>query len=105
TSFPHGCGPSPRIPMHSYCGIVECTFLSFTASRMSTLLPPVPRMISFLGLSIVSVSRGLDTTRRLYNDCSKATAGLLQLLTCPRNHGPTILVSDSGRRLHIWISH
>jgi hypothetical protein len=40
-SFAHCCGSS-RNPIHSYSGIVGCAFLSCTASKMSTLLPPVP---------------------------------------------------------------
>jgi hypothetical protein len=61
-SFPYYCGSS-RNPIYSYCGIVECACLSFTASRIAMLLSQVPRIINFFGLDIDSVSHGLDTTR------------------------------------------
>jgi hypothetical protein len=63
----------------------------------STLLPPVPGIINFFGLALCAVSRGLDTTSRI----DKVTIGLLQLLTWPRTQGPTTLVNDNGRRLHV----
>ena len=31
--------------------------------------------------------------------------GRPQLLTWPRTQGPTTLVSDIGRRLHVWMNH
>ena len=41
--------------MHSYFGSFDCTFLSFTASKMSTLLPLAPKMISFFAADETSI--------------------------------------------------